>query len=199
MSQSETCTEPCSEQSLNIRNPKSETEILEQRARVLARPPTEEAAEGEILHLVTFPLGKERCGVEVTLVQEVQRLEPQTWSLVPCTPGFIVGAVNIRGRIYSVMDAGRFLGLPSRPPSETAHVLLVQDGSQGEEGGMELGILADDVPQVAIVPLAEVHQSSATISPQALEYVRGVTDDMLIILDLERLLSDPRIIVREEI
>ncbi len=181
-----------------IVNQKSEMEILERRARVLARLPTEEAAEGETLHLLTFPLGEERYGVDIALVQEVQPLESQTWSLVPCTSDFIVGAVNIRGRIYSVMDMARFLGLPQRPPSEAAHVLLVQGGVQGDEGGMELGILADDVPQVITVSLAEVQPSSATVSTQAQEYVRGVTDDMLIILDLERLLSDPRIIVHEE-
>ncbi len=194
MNQSETSTE-------HSRSILSQVEVseLERRARALARLPTEEAAEGDTLHLVTFPLGKERYGVEVTLVQEVQPLESQTWSLVPCTPDFIVGAVNIRGRIYSVMDMARFLGLPQRPPSEAAHVLLVQGGVQGDEGGMELGILADDVPQVITVSLAEVQPSSATVSTQAQEYVRGVTDDMLIILGLERLLSDPRIIVHEEV
>lgn len=70
-----------------IRDPKSE---LERRARALARLPTEEAAEGEVLHLVTFPLGEERYGVKVTLVQEVQPVERQSWSPVPCTPHFIV-------------------------------------------------------------------------------------------------------------
>jgi purine-binding chemotaxis protein CheW len=180
-----------------IRDPKSETDILKLRARALARRPTEEAVEGETLRLVTFSLGEERYGVEVTLVQEVQPLGPQTWSLVPCTPGFIVGAVNLRGRIYSAMDVARFLGLPCRPLSETAHVLLVRAEDWGGEGEMELSILTDDIPQVASVPLAEVQPASATISVKAQEFVRGVTEDMLIILDLERLLSHPGIVVEE--
>jgi len=178
-----------------IRNPQSE---LERRARALARLPTEVEAKSETLHLVTFSLGEERYGVEITLVEGIQPLQSQTWAHVPCTPGFIVGAVNIRGRIYSVMDVGRFLGLPPRPLSETAHVLLVRNGSQGATGEMELGILADDLPQVANIPLTEVQPPSATISNQAQKYVQGVTADMLIILHLERLLSDPAIIVDEE-
>ncbi len=196
-------SEECKMKQPETQNPKPETEYseLERRARALAKLLTEEAAEGETLHLVTFPLGEERYGVEVTLVQEVQPVESQTWSPVPCTPDFIVGAVNIRGRIYSMMDVARFLGLPRRPRSETAHVLLVRGGDQGEggEGEVELSILADDVPQVASVPLAEVQPSSATVSTQVQEYVRGVTDDMLIILDVERLLSDPGIIVHKEV
>lgn len=181
--------------------PRSEVEYseLERRARALAGLPTEEAAEGKTLHLVTFPLGEERYGVEATMVQEVQPLERQTWSPVPCTPDFIVGAVNIRGHVYSVMDVGRFLGLPRPPLPETAHVLLVRGGQEGSEGAMELSILADDVPQVASVPLEGVHPSSAAVSAQAQEYVRGVTGDMLIVLDLERLLSEPSIIVHEEV
>jgi len=168
--------------------------VLEQRARALATLPTEEAAEGETLRVVAFPLGEERYGIEITMVREIQPLEPHIWSRVPCTPNFIVGAVNIRGRVYSVMDAGRFLGLPSRPLSETSHVLLVRG-----EGDMELCILADDIPQVASVPLAEVQPASATVSSRAQEYVRGVTSDMLIILNLPRLLSNPGIIVHEEV
>ncbi len=178
-----------------IRIPKSE---LERRARALAHLLIEDEVGGETLHLVTFSLGEERYGVEITLVQVIQPLESQTWSLVPCTPAFIVGAVNVRGRIYSVMDIARFLALPPRPLSETAHVLLVRNGDRGAEGEMELGILTDDLPQVINVPLAEVQPASATISPQAQKYVRGVTADMLVILDLERLLSDPAIIVRQE-
>jgi purine-binding chemotaxis protein CheW len=186
-----------------IRNPQpvlSSVEVseLERRARALARLPTEVEVEGETLHLMTFPLGEERYGVEITLVQGIQPLQSQSWAQVPCTPGFIVGAVNIRGRIYSVMDIGRFLGLPPRPLSETAHVLLARSGEQGAGGEMEVGILADDLPQVANVPLAEVQPSSATISNQGQKYILGVTADMLIILDLKRLLSDPAIIVHEE-
>lgn len=182
-----------------VRNAQSEIELLERRARALAQRPTEEAAEGETLRLVTFPLGEERYGLEITLVQEVQPLGPQIWSHVPCTPEFIVGAANIRGRIHSVMDIGRFLGLSSRPLSETAHVLLVRVEDQGGEGEMEVSILADDMPQVAVVPLTDVQPPSATVSPQAQEFVRGVTEDMLIVLNLERLLSHSGIVVNEEV
>ena len=182
-----------------VQREESEMEILEKRARALARVPAGEEVEEEILHLVTFFLGDECYGVEIDLVQEVQPLQRGTWSRVPCTPDFIVGAVNIRGRIYSVMDVARFLGLPPRPLSETSHVLLVRGGGQEGEAEMELCILADDAPQVARVSLTQVHPSTDTISSRAQEYVRGVTGEMLIILDLERLLSEPRIIVHKEV
>ena len=186
------------EPSRRIRILRSNTEILEERARALAHLPAEES-ESETLHLVTFSLGEERYGVEITRVQEIQPLVSHTWSPVPCTPDFIVGAINIRGHVYSMMDMGRFLGLPSRPLPETAHVLLVWDEGRGGKEGMELSILTDDLPQVISVPLSKIRPPSAAISAQAQKYIRGVMADLLIVLDLKRLLSDPDIIIHEEV
>ena len=179
--------------------PQSESEILAARARQLARVPKESEVEGDVLHLVRFNLGEECYAVEIALVREVQTLEVETWSRVPCTPGFIVGAVNIRGRVYSIMDVGSFLGLPDRPISETACVLLVRSGSQGSDGEMELSILVDAMPTVVSISIDAIQPPQTIISPRAQEYVRGVTDEMLVILDLERLLSDSGIIVYDEV
>ena len=171
-------------------------EILEKRARILARRPAESVIENDVLKLISFPLGHERYGVDITLIQEVQPLKQQNWSCVPCTPDFISGVVNIRGRIYSLMDIGRFLGLPTRPKSEQEQVLLVR--SKNQEETVELGILADNVPEVVTVFMSDMQAAPTTLSDKAREFVRGVTKEMLIILDLKRLLSDPRIIVDEK-
>ncbi len=176
----------------------SEFEILEKRAQALAQLPVEEQAEGEILRLVTFRSGEERYGVEITQVQEVQPLQPEAWSKVPCTPDFIVGVVNIRGRVYSLRDVGRFVGLPARPLTSASQVLIVRSG-RGDNGEMVVGFLTDDVPQVITVSQADVRPSSTTVSSKVQEYVAGVTVDMVIILDLPRLLTDPQIIINEEV
>jgi purine-binding chemotaxis protein CheW len=185
-----------------IRSPQSDIE-LQRRARALARPPAEDAADAETLHLVSFRLGEERFGVDISRVREIRPLAPLTWSRVPCTPDFIVGAVNVRGRIYSVMDVARFMGLPSRALSEVAHVLLVRgeaDAAHGSgvDGEMELGILADDVPRATVVPLSRI-QPPPSVSGAAQPHVRGVTEDMCVVLDLESLLADPAIVVCEEV
>lgn len=179
-----------------IQNPKSADRILEERAQFLAKKDEGDLMEGEAISAMVFPLGEERYGIEIDLVQEIQPFQNQFWSRVPSTPEFIVGAVNIRGRIYSVMDVGRFLGLPNRPVPENAHVILVKGGINDE---MELCILADDVPQVTRVPLTEVRTNETAASTQEKEYIRGITGDMLIMLNLEKLLSDPKIIIHEEV
>jgi len=183
-------------------NQQSETrkdrQIMEARARFIARLPEEDMTKGETLYLQSFLLGKERYGLDIKLVQETQPLGSQKWAAVPCTPDFITGAVNIRGRIYPIMDVARFLGQPPRPLSETAHVLLVR-GVNGEGEVIELSLLADELPRTVHVPQSEVKESTVTISARAQEFIRGITDDMLIVLDIERLLSDPEIIVHEEV
>jgi purine-binding chemotaxis protein CheW len=183
-------------------NTQSETgkdrQIMDARARLLAIPPKEDFAEGETLYLQSFLLGKERYGVDIELIRETQPLRGQKWAAVPCTPDFITGAVNIRGRIYPMMDLARYLGLPLRPLSETAHVLIVR-GVNGEGEVMELALLTDELPQAIRVSRSEVKASTVTISARAQEFIRGITDDMLIVLDLKRLLSDPGIIVHEEV
>jgi len=177
---------------------RKDRQIMDARARLLAIPPKEVFAEGKTLHLQSFLLGKERYGLDIKLVRETQPLGSQKWAAVPCTPDFIAGAVNIRGRIYPIMDVARFLGQPSRPLPKTAHVLLVR-GVSGEGEIIELSLLADELPQTVHIPQSEVKASTVTISARAQEFIRGITDDMLIVLDIERLLSDPGIIIDEEV
>lgn len=176
----------------------NDQQILETRARLLARLPKEDIDEGETLYLQSFLLGKERYGVDIKLIQETQPLGSQKWAAVPCTPDFIKGAVNIRGRIYPIMDVARFFGLPARPLSKTAHVLLVR-GVNSEGEVMEISLLADELPQAVRFSQNDVKASTVTISARAQEFIRGITNDMLIILDLNRLLSDPALIVHEEV
>ncbi len=174
-------------------------EILEERARALARAPAQEEEEKEGLDLLTFRLGEECYGVDILLVQEVLPLAKESWTRIPCTPDFVVGAMNLRGRICSVLDVGRLLGLAAREPSDKAHVLMVlaEPEQQGGEPSA-VGILADGLPRVRRVTAGEVKSPPESKRGRGTEYVRGFTGDLLIILDLRRLLSDPRIIVDEE-
>ena len=172
--------------------------ILDARARLLAVPPQQETDSGETLHLLAFFLGGERYGVNIDLVREALPLDRQNWTRVPCSPSFIVGAVNIRGRIYSLMDISRFFGLAARPWPENPHAVLVNNET-GRAEGMELCLLADTLPEIVDIMLHEVQSAGAIVSNQANEFIHGITQEMLIILDIDRLLSDPRIIIHEEV
>jgi purine-binding chemotaxis protein CheW len=163
--------------------------ILEERARALAR--STEVETGETMQLVVFSLANETYGIATDYVREVQPLRDV--SPVPCTPHFVVGVINIRGAIYSVIDIREFFGVPKQEITDLTKVILVY------AAGLEVGILADDVSGAQNIPLGELRAPLDTRAGLKEEYVQGVTRDMLIILNLEALLRDERIIVREEV
>jgi chemotaxis signal transduction protein len=96
----------------------------------LAQPPDAPIA-GEMLELVILALGNERLGVDVRHVQEIQPLGELT--PVPGVAAFWVGLINLRGRLYPVLDLRRYLGLPQRREAR-----LNQPVSQPAKAGGDL-------------------------------------------------------------
>lgn len=142
--------------------------------------------------LIRFVLGGQACAVDVAHVREVQPLE--NMAPVPCTPPFVAGLINLRGSLYSVLDLALLFGLPPVGRGPSTRVMLVQ------AGGLEIGLLADRVESVQEVSLSEVAPPLAVHGGIRREYVRGLLgDSMALWLDLERICSDPRIIVNEAI
>src|SRR5438105_2245634 len=85
-------------------------QILHARAQALARAPERASATEASLDVLEFRLGKERYAVESRYVREIIPLK--TLTPLPCTPSFVAGIVNVRGRIVAVLDLKKFFGLP---------------------------------------------------------------------------------------
>lgn len=166
-------------------------EILQARAQALARPAhTAADAEGS-LELLEFRLAGEAYAVETRYVAEVYPLKDLT--PVPCTPAFIAGIVNVRGRLVPVIDIKKFFRLPEHGLTDLHRVILVR-GSD-----MEFGLLADVMLGVRKVRADALQPVLPTLTEIAGEYVKGVTAERLILLDLPRIMADPRINVNEEV
>jgi purine-binding chemotaxis protein CheW len=180
-----------------LTKPNDVQEILEERARSLARLPGNKSTHGESLEVLGFHLGTEYLGIPTEGVYEIQPLSVHHWSRVPCAPDFIVGIVNLRSRIYSIMDLTVFWGLPPHPLSEKAHILLVKGGHSSNHQETELTLLTDDLDKVYHLQPEDLHPAPSTVSAKVQAHVQGVTSDMMMVLNLESLLSDPNIIVCE--
>jgi purine-binding chemotaxis protein CheW len=165
------------------------TRVLEERARALARSSEENESSGETIGMVVLAVGDERYGVEVQEVQEIEPLDKIT--PIPGTPAFWTGVVNLRGSMYPVLDIERYLGLPTSEGTESPKVALVS------RNGLSVGLLVDEVPEIRQVSVSEIGPPVADGSSKA-EVVRGVTPDMLSILDLEALLSDPALVIEDD-
>jgi purine-binding chemotaxis protein CheW len=167
------------------------SEILRARAHALAREAGSQQAGVAALEVIEFGLAHERYALEAAFVSEVHPLENLT--PLPGTPPFVAGIVNVRGRLLPVMDIKKFFDLPEQGITDTHQILLVR----AEE--MELGILADTVAGVRSIPLDVIQASLPTLTGIREEYLKGVTADRLVILDVARILADRRILVHEEV
>jgi len=141
--------------------------------------------------LVEFRLAKERYALESRWVQEVCPLKELT--PLPCTPPFVLGIVNVRGRILPVLDLKNFFDLPEQGLTDLRRLILVR----GDD--LELGLLADDIVGVRSLPMDSLQLSLPTLTGIRSDYLKGVTAERLVVLDLARILADPKIIVHDEV
>ncbi len=171
--------------------PEESKRILKARARALARQPEQAEAAGEYLEVVEFVLAYENYAVETRYVREVYPLENLT--PLPSTPAFVLGVVNLRGEILSVLDLKKFFELPERGLTDLNKVIVL------ESGGMLFGILADAVVGVRHVAAAGIQPSLPTLTGVREAYLKGVSAERTVILDAGKLLADEKIIVRERV
>lgn len=171
--------------------PEETKRVLRARAQALARQPGQAEAAGEHLEVVEFVLAYENYAVETRYVREVCPLENLT--PLPCTPAFVLGVVNLRGEILSVLDLKKFFELPEKGLTDLNKVIVL------ESGGMLFGILADAVVGVRHVPAAGIQPSLPTLTGVREAYLKGVSAERTVILDAEKLLADGKIIVQEQV
>lgn len=164
--------------------------ILHERAKALASGAKKEEMKQEGIEVVEFLLAQEKYGVETSFVREVYPLKELAW--LPGAPAFVLGAINVRGKIYSVVDLRKFFGLPEKGLTDLSRVILLQ----GE--GMEVGVLADQILEVRLIPFAEIQRTLPTLTGERAAYLRGVTAMGRVILDAKKFLSDKNLAAQEE-
>jgi purine-binding chemotaxis protein CheW len=164
--------------------------IMEERARVMARPLQAEEPE-DTLELVVLTLGPEAYGLDARRAREVHPLADL--APVPGTPPFWAGIVNVRGTLYPVLDLHRYLELPEAAASEGDGKVLLVSGSS-----LTVGLLVDDAPGIRRVAVSTVGPPLGGTSEATRRIARGITDDLLTVLDVDALLSDPRLTLKEE-
>ncbi len=165
-------------------------ELLKVRARQLAEPPQRlESAEGEF-EVVELSLAQERYAIEQRCVREVYPFTNLT--LLPSAPSFVTGIMNVRGQILPVIDIKKFFDLPEQGITDLHRVLIVHHKK------IELGILADAVIGTKKISAATLQRSLPTLHGIREEYLKGITADHVVVLDVEKILLDPKLVVSDD-
>ena len=169
----------------------SRKEILRSRAKVLSQEPKKEEADQNTIEILEFILAYERYGVESSFIQEVYPLK--TFTPLPCTPPFVLGIINVRGRILSVLDIKKFFDLPEKGLTDLNKVIILHSAN------MLFGILADAIAGIREITLSKLQPALPTLTGIREEYLKGITEDRTVILDAQKLLSNKKIIVNEKV
>ena len=145
---------------------------------------TLETAQSE-KQLVVFDLSSEAYGIDIGTVREIIRLQDIT--RVPKTPEFVEGVINLRGKVIPVLDLRKRFDLEVADQSEENRIVVV------DIRGQDIGMVVDAVTEVLRIPANSVEPPSSVIVTADSDYLVGIAkleQRMIILLDLERVLSD---------
>lgn len=142
-------------------------------------------AAGNVTQWVTFRLGSEAYGIEVMSVQEVLRVPVIT--PVPGVPDHVLGIINLRGKVVTVLDMRQRFGLPQTERDDASRIMVI------EAGGDVVGVLVDRVTEVVYLNDAQVEAAPDVGNRKSSRYIRGVhvsDEQMLILVDFAGLLDE---------
>ena len=171
-------------------SPEERKRILKERAKALAYTEKKKTME-ETIEIVDFLLAKEHYGIESRYIHEVYPLK--NYTPLPGVPSFVLGLLNVRGRIISVVDIKKFFDMPTRGISDLNKVIIINDDY------MEFGILADEILGVRNIAISGLSHPLQTLTGISGKFVKGVTGERLVVLDAAKILADRNIVVHEEV
>ena len=145
----------------------------------------EEKQNDPIIQWVTFRLGDEKYGINVMQVQEVLRVTEI--APVPGAPSYVLGIINLRGNVVTVIDTRDRFGLMSKDPDDVSRIVIIETKDH------IIGILVDSVAEVVEMRASEIEATPNVGNEESSKYIQGVTsrdNELLILVDLNKFLND---------
>lgn len=137
------------------------------------------------LQLVSFELGKEMYGIEITKVREIILIAEIT--KIPQTPHYVKGLINLRSSVIPVIDLRALFGLPENDLTDESRIMVIQ------AGGRTIGIVVDAVSEVLRVKHEQIAPPPPTVARLGQDYLTGIVKlekQLLILLDIDRILGE---------
>ncbi|MCM5682976.1 chemotaxis protein CheW [Schlegelella sp. S2-27] len=135
---------------------------------------------------LTFRLGNEEYGIDILKVQEIRSYEPPT--RIANAPGHVKGVVNLRGVIVPIVDLRLRLNTENCDYNAFTVVIVLH------VAGRVVGAVVDgvsDVLEIAADSVRPAPEISSAVDSGCILGLGQVGERMLILLDIERLMTDP--------
>lgn len=142
-----------------------------------------------IIQWVTFRLSGETYGINVMRVQEVLRYTDI--APVPGASEHVLGIINLRGSVVTVIDTRARFGLMQGEIDDNTRIVII------ETGGHVVGILVDSVAEVVYLRQSEIDTTPNVGNEENSRYIQGVcnkNDELLILVDLDKLLTEEELL-----
>ncbi|HCF80050.1 MAG TPA: chemotaxis protein CheW [Glaciecola sp.] len=141
--------------------------------------------DDEVLQWVTYRLGDETYGINVMQVQEV--LRHTEIAPVPGAPEYVIGIINLRGNVVTVIDTRARFGLPESEITDNTRIVIIEADEH------VVGIMVDSVAEVVYLKSSEIDSATNVGTEESTKFIQGVSnrdDELLILVDLNRMLND---------
>ncbi|HHJ16468.1 MAG TPA: chemotaxis protein CheW [Gammaproteobacteria bacterium] len=138
-----------------------------------------------VVQWVTFRLADETYGINVMQVQEVLRVSEI--APVPGAPHYVLGIINLRGNVVTVVDTRIRLGLRTSEVTDSTRIVIIEGAKH------VVGILVDCVAEVVDLAASEMETAPNVGNDDSAKYIQGVASrdgELLILVDLNKLLTD---------
>lgn len=146
---------------------------------------TAQTTDDPTLQWVTFRLDNETYGINVMQVQEV--LRHTEIAPVPGAPDYVLGIINLRGNVVTVIDTRQRFALQSAPVTEQTRIVIIESDRQ------VVGILVDSVAEVVYLRQSEIETAPHIGTDESAKFIQGVcnkNDELLILVDLDKMMTD---------
>ncbi len=170
-----------------------EKSIFKERADNL-RQLSNDSISNDLISLAVIGLNNEYFGLDLELIQEFTNIRNVT--PIPCCPSHIVGNMNLRGEILTLIDIRSALNMPLAETNDGAKAIVVNVED------LVAGFPVDEVFDVMYLHPSEVISLPIAVNFHNEKYLRGTvaySGNMLTILDLPKLLTNKLLVVNEEI
>lgn len=144
-----------------------------------------QVADDPILQYVTFRLDDETYGINVMQIQEVLRYTEI--APVPGAPDYVLGIINLRGNVVTVIDTRRRFGLCDAEVTDHTRIVVL------EVEGQVVGVLVDSVAEVVYLRQSEIETAPNVGNEESARFIQGVCNkngELIILVEFEKMLSE---------
>jgi purine-binding chemotaxis protein CheW len=145
----------------------------------------QKGSDDPILQWVTFKLDNETYGINVMRVQEVLRYTEI--APVPGAPSYVLGIINLRGNVVTVIDTRQRFGLDTAEVTDNTRIVIIEADKQ------VVGILVDSVAEVVYLRQSEVETAPNVGNEESAKFIQGVcnkNNELLILVEQDKKMSE---------